>query len=105
MEALNPDLTMTLRVQGGDMVAQDIREFRFAHPEGTELPEFTAGSHLLIQTPSGVTRRYSLASAPQDLDHYTIAVKREGNGRGGSISMVDDLKVGDVVHVSPPRNE
>ena len=104
-EALNPDLTMTLRVQSADMVAQDIRAFTLVDPEGAQLPAFTAGSHLLIQTPSGVTRRYSLSSAPQDLDHYTIAVKREGNGRGGSISMVDDVKVNDLVHVSPPRNE
>lgn len=103
--ALNPELTMMLRVQGADMVAQDIREFTLVDPNGAELPEFTAGSHLLIQTPNGVTRRYSLSSAPEDLDHYTIAVKREGNGRGGSISMVDDVKVGDLMHLSPPRNE
>ena len=73
-EALNPELTMTLRVQSADMVAQDIREFTLVDPQSAELPEFTAGSHLLIQTPNGVTRRYSLSSAPQDLDHDTIAV-------------------------------
>lgn len=104
-EALNPELTMTLCVQSAAMVAQDIREFTLVDPTGAELPEFTPGSHLLIQTPSGVTRRYSLSSSPQDRDHYTIAVKREANGRGGSISMVDEVNVGDVLHVSPPRNE
>lgn len=104
-EALNPELVMTLRVQNAQMVAQDIRQFDLVHPEGTDLPEFTPGSHLLIQAPSGVTRRYSLCSAPQELDHYSIAVKREASGRGGSISMVDDVKVGDILHVSTPRNE
>ena len=46
------------------MVAQDIRQFELVDPDGAELPEFTPGSHLLIQAPNGVTRRYSLCSAP-----------------------------------------
>jgi phthalate 4,5-dioxygenase reductase subunit len=104
-EALNPELSMTLRVRSAEMVAQDIRQFDLVHPDGAELPEFAPGAHLLIQAPNGVTRRYSLCSAPQDLDHYSIAVKRESNGRGGSMSMVDSVKEGDLLHVSTPRNE
>ena len=34
-----------------------------------------------------------------------IAVKREANGQGGSISMVDDMEPGDLLHASLPRNE
>lgn len=34
-----------------------------------------------------------------------IAVKREANGRGGSISVVDDVAPGQLIHVSLPRNE
>jgi phthalate 4,5-dioxygenase reductase subunit len=104
-EALNPDLTLTLRVQDARMVAQDVREFTLADPAGGELPEFTPGSHLLVQAPTGATRRYSLCDAPQERDRYTIAVKREAGGRGGSISMVDDVRVGDDLFVSSPRNE
>jgi phthalate 4,5-dioxygenase reductase component len=104
-QALNPDLTLTLRVQDARMVAQDIREFTLVAPDGAELPEFTPGSHLLVQAPTGVTRRYSLCNAPQERDHYAIAVKREATGRGGSISMVDDIRAGDTLFVSTPRNE
>jgi NAD(P)H-flavin reductase len=104
-EPLNPDLTLRLRVQDAQMMAQDIRQFTLVEADGGELPEFTPGSHILIQAPSGATRRYSLSSAPQDRDHYTIAVKREPDGRGGSISMVDDIQAGDVLFASPPRNE
>ena len=103
--ALNPELVMQLRVKDARMVADDIREFEFVDPNGAELPEFTPGSHLLIQTPSGVTRRYSLASSPAERGHYVIAVKREANGRGGSISAVDGINVGDLIHASAPRNE
>ncbi len=102
-EALNPDLTLPLRVTGARAIARDIREFTLAHGEGGTLPAFTPGSHLLVQAPSGATRRYSLACAPGE--DWTIAVKRESGGRGGSISMVDDLAVGDRVYASPPRNE
>jgi len=104
-EALNPELVMTLRVDNATHVAQDIRQFDLVHPEGAELPEFTPGAHLLVQAPNGVTRRYSLCSAPQERLHYSIAIKRETKGRGGSISMVDTINPGDLLHVSLPRNE
>jgi phthalate 4,5-dioxygenase reductase subunit len=104
-EALNPDLTLALRVEQARMLAQDIREFTLVDAGGGALPEFTPGSHVLVQTPTGVTRRYSLCDAPQERGHYTIAVKREAAGRGGSISMVDDVREGDTLYVSPPRNE
>ncbi|MFO1302221.1 MAG: PDR/VanB family oxidoreductase [Burkholderiales bacterium] len=102
-EALNPDLTLSLRVSGARVLAPDIREFTFADAGGGALPAFTPGSHVLVQAPNGATRRYSLAGGPGE--PWRIAVKRESGGRGGSISMVDDLNVGDVVYASPPRNE
>ena len=104
-EALNPELVMKLRVRSADMIATDIRQFDLVVPGDGELPEFMPGAHLLIQAPNGVTRRYSITSAPDERDHYSIAVKRETNGRGGSISMVDTVHEGDLVHVSLPRNE
>jgi phthalate 4,5-dioxygenase reductase subunit len=103
--ALNPELVQTLRVQNARFIATDIREIELVAPDGGELPAFTAGAHVLIQAPIGVTRRYSLTNAPVERHRYVIAVKREAGGRGGSISVVDDLGPGDVVHVSLPRNE
>ena len=91
-DALNPDLTLSLRVAHARMVAREIREFTFEDAGGGTLPALTPGSHLLVQAPNGATRRYSLASGPGE--PWRIAVKRESGGRGGSISMVDDLAVG-----------
>jgi len=105
MEALNPELVKTLRVDRVSPIAQDIREFELVDPENGQLPEFTPGAHILIQAPNGMTRRYSLSNPPEDRSRYVIAVKREASGRGGSISMVDHLKAGDPVHVSLPLNE
>lgn len=68
------------------------------------LPTFTAGSHLTLVTPSGVRRNYSLCGDPADTTRYCIAVKRDANGRGGSISMADDVLTGSTLQISAPRN-
>jgi phthalate 4,5-dioxygenase reductase subunit len=62
LEALNPDLVVTLRVASATDVAEGIRQFELVDADGAALPEFTAGAHVLVQAPSGVTRRYSLCS-------------------------------------------
>jgi len=104
-QALNPELVLTLRVDRAARIADEVRQFELVASDSTELPAFTPGAHILVQAPSGVTRRYSLTNAPGERARYVIAVKREANGRGGSISMVDDVNVGDMLHVSMPRNE
>jgi len=100
-----PDDLMPLRAERAERVAEDIRLFELRRPDGGELPEFTAGAHVLVKTPAGLVRRYSLANAPEERDRYVIAVKREAQGRGGSIDLVDNAKVGDTIEVSAPRND
>jgi phthalate 4,5-dioxygenase reductase subunit len=58
-----------------------------------------------VQTPAGVPRKYSLCNAPQENDRYVIAVKRDEQGRGGSLSMCDGLTVGARLPVAAPVNE
>ena len=103
-DALNPELVSTLRVARASTIATDIREFELVPANGEELPPFTPGAHILLQAPSGATRRYSLCNLPAERTHYIIAVKREASGRGGSVSIVDEMSVGSDVHVSLPRN-
>ncbi len=93
-----------LRVSAKTLLATDIWQFDLRHPHGEALTPFTAGSHLTVQTPGGVRRNYSLCSDPADAHCYQIAIKREGRGRGGSVSMVDGVRAGDTLAVSAPRN-
>ncbi|HET9651534.1 MAG TPA: PDR/VanB family oxidoreductase [Usitatibacter sp.] len=86
------------------VIATDIVRFALAHPAGDALPPFSAGSHVLVITPSGLARRYSLCNSPAERDRYVIAVKREANGGGGSASMVDDVRAGTQLEVSHPFN-
>lgn len=95
---------MMLRVARTEPAARGIQRFELRHPEGETLPAFTAGAHIRIKTPSGAMRQYSLSNDPSERDRYVIAVKREGNGRGGSLSLVDGVKTGQLLEVGQPEN-
>lgn len=98
------DTQMPLQVRSIEDVASDIRCFELVQADGSDLPAFTPGSHVKVQTPSGAVRKYSLCNDPVERGHYLIAVKREEGGRGGSLSMHRDVKVGDIVPTSVPDN-
>lgn len=98
------DTQMPLQVAAITDVAEGIRSFELVQPDGTNLPPFTPGSHLKVQTPSGALRKYSLCNDPAERKRYVITVKREDRGQGGSASMHRDLKVGDTLPTSLPDN-
>lgn len=91
-----------LKVKCKRFLTDQVCEFELVTQNGTELPKFTAGSHINIQTPSGKTRSYSLSNNPTEKHRYIIAVKTEDNGRGGSLSMNNILRQGDDILVSNP---
>jgi phthalate 4,5-dioxygenase reductase subunit len=100
-----PTPSLSLRISRSEQAAQNIRLFELRSPDGAELPEFTAGAHIALRTPSGMVRKYSLCNDPAERDRYVIAVLREPQGRGGSVSMVDDAKDGDAILAAPPCND
>ena len=103
---MQPDvLTQSLRIADKRSAAAEIEFFELRDENGGELPPFTAGAHISVKTPSGELRKYSLCNDPQERDRYCIAVKREANGRGGSIDLIDNAKLGDAIEVSLPRND
>lgn len=102
---MTPDpVFMKLVVVRAELAARDIQCFELADPAGGELPPFTAGAHVRIKTPLGVTRQYSLSNHPDERHRYVIAVKRERDGRGGSMSLVDAVRAGQTVEVGMPEN-
>lgn len=85
-------------------VATDIVQFDLRAVDGRPLPAFSAGAHIDVHTPAGLVRQYSLCGPIDDADHYSIAVKHERGGRGGSASLHDGMEVGSPLGISPPRN-
>lgn len=98
------DTQMPLRVARAYDVAKGLRSFELVLPDGGELPEFTPGAHIKVQTPNGMLRKYSLCGSPADRHRYVITVKREEDSRGGSTSMHAELKEGDTLPTSIPEN-
>ncbi len=105
MTASDPSPMMTLRVARNEAIAEGINLLEFRDAAGQPLPEFTAGAHITIQAPNGMLRKYSLCNNPAERDRYQVAVKREVNGRGGSIDLIDHVKAGDQLKVSAPIND
>ena len=95
---------LSMRVRQKKLIAHETVLFELASNDAQSLPPFSAGSHVVVITPNGLTRRYSLCNAPSERETFVIAVKRDAQGDGGSISMVDDLMVGDRLSVSHPEN-
>lgn len=96
---------MDLVIRGKRTLAEGICEFELVSADGSELPAFTAGGHLPIETPSGGMRQYSLSNDPSERDRYVIGVKLEPEGRGGSRSMIEDTAEGDPLSALPPAND
>jgi phthalate 4,5-dioxygenase reductase component len=102
---MEADASLPLRIADRAEIARGIHRFTLVPAAGGALPPFTAGAHLTIAVPNGMRRRYSLCSDPAETGFYEIAVKREEAGRGGSASLCDAARVGDVLAASAPRND
>jgi vanillate O-demethylase ferredoxin subunit len=95
---------LTVKVLRRTQEAEGIVAFELARPDGAALPAFSAGSHIDVQLPGGVTRQYSLCNDAAEQHRYRIAVLRDPASRGGSNAMHDTVKEGDTLTISEPRN-
>lgn len=95
---------MTVKVARKKLEAQDICSFELIHPEGRSLPAFSAGAHIDVHVRDGLVRQYSLCNDQAELHRYVIGVLRDPASRGGSRAMHDDIREGDVLQISEPRN-
>src|ERR1700712_1313576 len=84
--------------------AQDIASFELGRPDGSALPAFSAGSHIDVQVPGGLTRQYSLCNDATEQHRYRIAVLHDAASRGGSAGMHAAVHEGDTLLISEPRN-
>tara|TARA_R110002110_G_scaffold34062_9_gene116251 strand:- start:1404 stop:2471 length:1068 start_codon:yes stop_codon:yes gene_type:complete len=95
---------LDLRITATEPLSDGVTLFDFAHPEGHDLPEWTAGAHLDLVVAPEFLRPYSLLGDPVDRSRYRIAVLREDMGRGGSALLHRVFTEGRRVFVSKPVN-
>ncbi len=93
---------LAVRVARRERLATDIIGLTLAPIEGAALPPATPGSHIDVTLPNGLVRQYSIVA--HTAAGYELAILREASGRGGSRSAHDDVRTGDVLRISPPRN-
>lgn len=87
------------------LVADNVFRFDLARADGAPLPPWEPGAHIELDLAPGIRRSYSLCGDSVDRERYVIAVLRDRASRGGSARAHDVLQVGDLVPVSPPRND
>jgi vanillate O-demethylase ferredoxin subunit len=95
---------LAVRVARKSVEAIDICCFELVHADGHALPAFSAGSHIDVHLPDGITRQYSLCNDPAETHRYLIGVLRDPATRGGSKAMHDLVNEGDLLQISAPRN-
>ena len=95
---------LQVRVTAKRIEATDIASFELMEAHGGTLPAFSAGSHVDVHLPGGLTRPYSLCNAPDGGGAYQVAVLREAASRGGSIAMHTQVQVGDELRIGRPKN-
>lgn len=98
------DSVLKLRVKRISYEADSINAYELVSPTGDALLPFTAGSHIDLHLPDGMIRSYSLVNDQLERHRYVIAVNKDAASRGGSCLVHDTFKVGDIIAVSPPRN-
>jgi ferredoxin-NADP reductase len=93
-----------VRVKSVTWEAECVNAYDLRTVDGAALPPFTAGAHIDLHLPTGVVRSYSIANAQRERHRYVVGVSRDARSRGGSTWIHERLHAGDVLSISPPRN-
>ena len=93
-------LVHTLRYEADGIVSVEFRPASAA----VEFPHFEAGSHIDLHLPNGLVRSYSLCNPASDRGRYVVGVLHDKKSRGGSRYVHQQLRVGQVIDISVPRN-
>lgn len=95
--------TRTLRVGTLAYEASGVVSVTFADPGGSSLPSWAPGAHIDVHLSRGMVRQYSLCGSARDPQSWTIGVRLDERGRGGSRFVHEELRVGALVQVTGPR--
>ena len=95
---------LELKVRGLREEAADILGIELCSLDATPLPlTWTAGAHVDVLLGGGLVRQYSLTNLPGE-GCLRLAIKHAEDSRGGSRWLHQQLRVGERLKVSAPRN-
>ncbi len=98
-------LVKTIRFETEDVISIEL----CPNPASATTPfsdfkAFSAGDHIDLQLPNGLTKSYSLMNNPQERDRYVLGVLKDPKSRGGSKWLHEHLKVGMRLEITEPSN-
>ena len=93
-----------VRVQSITWLAHGIHSVILETVDQRPLPAAQAGAHIDVHLRDRLTRSYSLVGHGGKPCRYEIAVAKDANSRGGSRYIHDELRVGQDIRISAPRN-
>jgi len=96
--------TLAVRVACKDTEARDICRVELVGVDGETLPAFSAGAHIDVELPGGLTRQYSLCNSAEENHRYVLCVLKDAQSRGGSQAVHERVHVGDTLQISAPKN-
>lgn len=85
----------------------NVKSFKLARTDGLPLPRFSSGSHIttyINNHQNMIERHYSLTTSPETTDYYQIAIRRSDQSKGGSVYWHNQIKIGDQLEISYPKN-
>lgn len=89
-----------LRYEAASIISVELRPTE----PGARFPAYEAGAHIDLHLPNGLVRSYSLINPLETPDRYVVAVLKDHDSRGGSRFIHDQLRVGQRLQISAPRN-
>lgn len=96
---------MKARIAAIRYEARDVLSFVLAPLEsGRSFPAYTPGAHVDVHLTGALMRSYSLSNGSDDAGLYRLTVQRDPNSRGGSSHMHENLRAGQELEISAPRN-
>lgn len=99
--------TLSVRVAEIEVVTPLVKRFTLVSNAGDNLPGFSAGSHVVVHVPGKdriYRNAYSLISSPRTGEYYQIGILCQKQSRGGSEYMHEQVKIGDLLQITPPAN-
>jgi vanillate O-demethylase ferredoxin subunit len=104
VNATAPRRLLDVRVHAKGVEAEDIFSFDLRPVGGSDLPPFSAGSHINLFLRNALERSYSLINPTHETHRYMIAVAKAPQSTGGSEYMCEAVMVGDMLRIAEPRN-
>jgi ferredoxin-NADP reductase len=98
------DALLSVRITAIRYAALDTNLYELTRVDGGPLPAYEPGAHIDLHLPNGIVRQYSLLEPDPRPQTFLIGVKRDPASRGGSRCVHDELRVGQALTISAPRN-